>query len=93
MAIRLLSRMLKLQGARVKLASYFLNLTSIDGTEELSNTIIFATSFTQDTNANSTTLRVNQSLPYRRLWNCQILALGCSEHPITDSFEISKSSP
>ena len=64
---------------------------SIDGTEELSNTI-FATTFTQDTNANSTTLTVSQSLSYQRLWNCQILALGCSEHPITNLFEFSKSS-
>ena len=63
---------------------------SIDGTEELSNTP-FATSFTQDTNTNSTTLTVSQPLPYRRLWNCQILALGCSEHPITSVFEISES--
>ena len=77
------------QGTGVKPASYFLNLTSIDGTEELSNTI-FATSITQDTTTNSTTLRASQSLPYRRLWKYQILALGCSEHSITGLFEISK---
>ena len=62
----------------------------IDGTEELSNTI-FAMSFTLDTNVNSTTLTVSQPLPYQRLWNCQILALSCSEHPITSVFEISES--
>ena len=67
---------------------------SIDGTEELPIKI-FAMSFTQDvnTNTNSTTLTVSQSLLYRKLWNCQILALGCSEHPITNLFEISKFQP
>ena len=63
---------------------------SIDGTEVLSNTL-FAMNFTQDSNVNSITLRVSQPLPYRRLWNRQILALGCSEHPMTSVFDISKS--
>ena len=78
-----------LQVAGVEPASYSLNLTSIDGTEEQPNTTS-ATSLTQDTS--STTLNVSQPLPRGRLWNYQILALGCSEHPVTDFFELSKCS-
>ena len=28
-------------------------------------------------------------LPYRRLWNCTILAYGCKEHPIIEAIQIS----
>ena len=70
-------------------ASYSLSLTSIDGIKELFN-ISLATSFTQD--MNKIILSVNQPLPHRRLWNYQILALGCVEHPITNSLRLSKSS-
>ena len=63
----------------------------MDEIEELSNEdIIFETSFAQDTS--STNVNISESLPRRRLWNYQILALGCSQHPVTSLLELSKSS-
>ena len=74
------------QGTGVEAALYFLTLTNIDETEKLNS----AKTFTL--NANNTNLSVVQSLPYRRLWNYQVLALNCSEHPVTSLLELSKSS-
>ena len=68
--------------------SYSLSLTSIDGIGEPRNNI--ATSFMRD--VDSTTLNVGQPLPRRRLWSYQVLALGCIENPVTNSFLLSKSS-
>lgn len=70
-------------------ASYSVALTAIDEIEELANAIL-ETNFVQDTN--STNLRVIQPLPRRRLWNYHVLALNCSEHPVTNLLEFSKSS-
>ena len=35
-------------------------------------------------------LNVADELVYRRLWNCTVLAYGCQQHPLTNSFELSK---
>ena len=69
-------------------ASYSLSLSSIDGIEESPINMLFATSFTRDTY--TITVHVSQPLPLRRLWNYQVLAMGCPEHPLTNLLELSK---
>jgi hypothetical protein len=69
----------------IKPVSYSLFLSSVDGIEEFPNNVTLPTSFIQDV-----TLDVIQPLPRRRLWNYQILALGCSQHPATNLLELSK---
>ena len=68
--------------------SYSLILSSIDGIEEPPSNTSIATNFTRG--PSTVTLNVSQPLPRRRLWNYQILALGCREHPISDLQELSK---
>ena len=72
------------QGTGVEAALYSLTLITIDETETLTS----AKKFTQ--NANNTNLSVVQSLPHRRLWNYQVLALNCIQHPVTSLLELSK---
>ena len=72
----------------IKAASYSLSLSSTDGIEEPPSNILFATSFTRS--MNTITLNISQPLPRRRLWNYQVLAMGCSEHPLTNLLELSK---
>lgn len=52
--------------------------------------VVFSTSFTRNTN--TITVHVSQPLPRRRLWDYQVLALGCHQHPLTNLLELSKSS-
>ena len=74
----------------VKPASYSLLMSSIDGTNEPPNNASLATSFKRS--VDTVTLNVSRPLPRGRLWNYQILALGCNEHPITNLQELSKCS-
>ena len=77
------------QDIGIEPVSYSLALTAVDEIEELANATL-ETSFVQD--SNSTNLSVIQPLPHRRLWNYHVLALNCSEHPVTSLLEFSKSS-
>ena len=74
----------------IKSASYSLSSSSIDGIEESPSNMLFVTSFMQSTN--TITMNVSQPLPRRRLWNYQVLAMGCQEHPLANSLKLSKSS-
>ena len=70
-------------------ASFFLSLSSIDDFEDTSNDdMLFATNFTSSNDA--VTLKVRPPLQQKRLWNYQVLALGCRGHPVTNVFELSK---
>ena len=71
-------------------ASYSLILSSIDGIEGPPSNTSLATCFRCTRGPNTVTLNVSRPLPRRRLWNYQILALGCQEHPISDLQELSK---
>ena len=35
-------------------------------------------------------LNVVDELDIRMLWNCTVIAYGCQQHPLTNSFELSK---
>ena len=68
---------------------YSLSLTALDGIEDPPNYMSLATIFKQDMNA--TTLYIDQYLHRSRLWNGQFFALNCTENPVSNVFELSKS--
>ena len=69
----------------VNTASYSLLLDPIDDHEN-------SDSFLMPTTAvkGETSLLLKVSLPYRRLWNCTVLAHACEEHVVVNATELSK---
>ena len=66
---------------------YILALLSADSLTD-SRQLQVATSTTTDSSI--VALDVSQPLPEKRLWECQVLAFNCDNHPISIPFGLSK---
>ena len=69
----------------VNAASYSLSLDPIDDPEDNDSLVMNTTAM-----KNGTLLTLKVSLPYRRLWNCIVLAHGCEEHVVVNATDLSK---
>ena len=69
----------------VNAASYSLSLDPIDDHEDNDSLVMNTTAV-----KNGTSLMLKVSLPYRRLWNCTVLAHECEEHVVVNATELSK---
>ena len=67
-------------------ARHFLSLTPLDFVEENGSSLLVPT----DTTRNGNSVEIETSLPFRRRFNCIVLAHGCDQHPVTETTEISK---
>ena len=67
-------------------ARHFLSLTPLDFVEENGSSLLVPT----DTTRNGNSVKIETSLPFRRRFNCIVLAHGCDQHPVTETTEISK---
>ena len=60
-------------------STYSLSLQSLDGLEDMDHVETTAT-----IEPSVLTLEVVSGLPFRRLWNCTVLAYGCQENNIVN---------
>ena len=75
-----------LQQGLVFAARHFLSLTPLDFVEENGSSLLVPA----DTTRNENSVKIETSLPFRRRFNCIVLAHGCDQHPVTETTEISK---
>ena len=68
-------------------SSYSLSLQSLDGLEDMDHV---ETTATIELRFSVLTLKVVSGLPFRRLWNCTVLAYGCQENSIMNGAELSE---
>ena len=75
-----------LQQGVVFASRHFLSLIPLDFVEENGSSLLVLT----DTTRNGNSVKIETSLPFRRRFNCIVLAHGCDQHPVTETTEISK---